>query len=102
MPWSSLRGVRAETEYESGSELLIRVSLFVWVVLLLRWVVFAFFSPMALDGGKAWAAWLFMFLTWSYAPAVYGAFRLLTYSRKAVLLPLLSIGGMFLCDVLGR
>ena len=102
MPWFSLRGARSETESENGSELLVRVSLFVWVVLLLPWVLFAFLSPMAFDGGKAWAAWLFMFFTWSYAPAVYGAFKLLTYSRKAVLLPLLSIGGMFLSDFLAR
>jgi hypothetical protein len=93
---------RAEAESEHGSELLIKVLLFVWVVLLLPWVLFAFLSPMAADGGKNWAAWLLMFFTWSYAPAVYGAFKLLTYSRKAVLLPLLSIGGMFLSDFLAR
>lgn|SRR6478672_142917 len=102
MSWFSLRGVRAQTKFENGSELLVKVLLFVWVVLLLPWVVFAFLSPMAFDGGKAWAAWLFVFFTWSYAPAVFGAFKLLDYSRKAVLLPLLSIGGMFLSDFLAR
>ena len=80
-PWFSLRGVSAEAELENGPELLIRILLFVWVLLLLPWVVFTFLSPMAFDGGKAWAAWLFLFFTWSYAPAVYGAFNLLTYSR---------------------
>lgn len=102
MPWFSLRRVSAETESENVSEPLIKVVLFVWVVLLLPWIVFAFLSPMAFGSGNAWAASFFVLFTWSYGPAVYGAFKLLTYSRKAVLLPLVSIGGIFLTDFLTR
>ena len=94
--------VSAETESESGSELLIGVLLFVWVLLLLPWIVLAFLSPMAFDRGNAWAASFFVLFTWSYGPAVYGAFKLLPYSRKAVLLPLVSIDGIFLTDFLRR
>ena len=75
---------------------LVRTLLFVWVVLLLPWLVFAFLAGMAFESGNTWAAVLFVLSTWSYGPAVFAAFKLLDRSRKAVLLPFISIGGIFL------
>ena len=81
-------------------ELLTRVFLFVWVILLIPWLPFAFASGMAFDSGNHFAAGMFVLATWSYGPAVFLAFKLLDRSRIAVLLPLISIVGMVVADLL--
>lgn len=65
--------------------------LFVWVVSLIPWVFFASSSEILLDARTTLGAALIVVSIWSYAPAVLAAFALLERSRKAVLLPLISI-----------
>lgn len=89
-----------ESPSERALDRLTRVVLFVWVVLLIPWVVFAGLAGMAFDSGNTWAAGLGVLSVWSYGPAVFGAFKLLDRSRKAVLLPFISIGGTFLFSFL--
>ena len=89
-----------DSRRERAWDTLARVLLFVWVVLLIPWVLFAVLAGMAFDSGNTWTAALFVLSTWSYAPAVFAAFKLLDRSHKAVLLPFISIGGIFLCQLL--
>jgi len=76
-----------------------KVLLFVWIVLLIPWVVMAPLSGMAFDGGNTIWAWLAVVSIWSYGPLVFLAFKLLERSRKAVLLPLVSLATIFLPDL---
>jgi hypothetical protein len=87
---------------DSALDRLTRVLLFVWVVLLIPWVLFAALVGMSFDSGNKWAATLIVLSTWSYGPAVFAAFKLLDRSRKAIFIPLISIGGAFLFSFLER
>jgi hypothetical protein len=73
-----------------------KILLFVWVILLIPWVVMAPLSGMAFDGGNTIGAWSAVVSIWSYGPLVFAAFKLLGRSRKAVLLPFLSIAAIVL------
>ena len=73
-----------------------KVLLFVWIILLIPWVVIAPLSGMAFDGGNTIGAWLAVVSIWSYGPLLFLAFKLLDRSRKAVLLPLVSLAAIFL------
>lgn len=89
-----------ESRVERAVETLSRGLLFVWVVLLIPWVVFAALSGIAFDTKSTLVAALIVVSIWSYAPAVLVAFTLLERSRKAVLLPLISIAGTVVLNLL--
>ena len=91
-------GEHDQNQKDRGIEMLARVLLYVWVVLLIPWVIFAMFAGMAFDGGNSTLAALFVISLWSYGPAVFGAFKLLDRSRAAVVLPGISILGTVLFD----
>lgn len=84
------------------NELFVRILFFLWIVLLIPWVVFVPLSAMAVDAGYNIPTLLFILSTWSFGIAVFGAFKFFHRSRKAVLLPFLSIGGMLFSDFLNR
>ncbi|HVO63387.1 MAG TPA: hypothetical protein VMT53_20840 [Terriglobales bacterium] len=75
-----------------------RVLLVVWVVFLVPWLIFAVLVGMAFDSSNKWAALFLVLSTWSYGPAVFGAFKLLKRSRIAVFVPFISIAGIFFFD----
>jgi hypothetical protein len=77
-----------------------KVLLFIWIILLIPWLVMAPLSGMAFDGGNTIWAWLAVVSIWSYGPLVFLAFKLLDRSRKAVLLPLISIAAFTLPGLL--
>ncbi len=85
------------------ADVVARVLLFIWVVLLIPWAVLALpAAGLAFDSGNKVAAALFALSMLSYGPAVFGAFKFLDRSHKWVLLPLISIAGIFLSDFLTR
>lgn len=72
----------------------------IWIILLIPWIIFAGLSGMAVDRGYTVSAFIFIVSTWSYGLAVFGAFKLLDRSRKAVLLPFVSIVGILLSGLI--
>ena len=85
---------------ERVSEISVRIVLGVWLVLLLPWLLVSLVAVIAFDGGNTIAANFFVLSVWSYGPAVFGAFKLLDRSRKFVLLPFVSIAGVFISNSL--
>jgi hypothetical protein len=85
----------ADTEQtERLTDLFVRILFFIWVILLVPWIVIAPLSGMAVDGGYTISAIGFILSMWTYPVAVFGAFKLLDRSRKAVLLPLVNLVGI--------
>ena len=91
---------REDSWRERASDMVARVLLVLWVVLLIPWLPFAALAGMAFDSGNRLAASLFVLSAWSYGPAVFAAFKLLNRSRKAVFLPFFSFAGVFLGNFL--
>jgi hypothetical protein len=57
---------------------------------------------MAFDSGPKWASAMVVLCTWLYGLCVFGAFKLVGRSPMAILIPFISIGGVFLFDFLAR
>jgi len=73
-----------------------KVALFIWSVLLIPWLPFALLSGMAFDAGRTTAAYVFVWSAWTYPISVAIAFALRRKIPAFVLLPLLNVFGFLL------
>jgi len=79
---------------ESSKDLAVRTLFIVWVILLVPWLPYAGAVVMVMYGGFSFSGLMIILSVWSYGIAVLVAFALRNRSRKAVLLPVLSIAAI--------